>query len=65
MTSVHDPITLRFRADEKRFDMDSPSGVRFELLKKRLDKARIKGTEERIRAWLESLDPEDMGNYEM
>jgi hypothetical protein len=44
----HAPITLRFRADEKRFDMDSPSGVRFELLKKRLDKARVKGTEERI-----------------
>jgi hypothetical protein len=44
----HAPITLRFRADEKRFDMDSPSGVRFELLKKRLDKACVKGTEERI-----------------
>ena len=44
----HAPITLRFRADEKRFDVDSPSGVRFELLKKRLDKACVKGTEERI-----------------
>jgi hypothetical protein len=44
----HDPITLRFRPDEKRFDMDSPSGVRFELLKKRLDKACVKGTHERI-----------------
>jgi hypothetical protein len=44
----HAPITLRFRADDKRFDVDSPSGVRFELLKKRLDKACVKGTEERI-----------------
>ncbi|CAN5758199.1 hypothetical protein BH23GEM3_BH23GEM3_00170 [soil metagenome] len=44
----HAPVTLRFRADEKRFDMDSPSGIRFELLKKRLDKACVKGTEERI-----------------
>jgi hypothetical protein len=44
----HAPVTLRFRADEKRFDVDSPSGVRFELLKKRLDKACVKGTEERI-----------------
>jgi hypothetical protein len=44
----HAPITLRFRADEKRFDVDSPSGVRFELLKKRLDKAHVKGTDERI-----------------
>jgi hypothetical protein len=44
----HDPISLRFRPDEKRFDVDSPSGVRFELLKKRLDKACVKGTDERI-----------------
>lgn len=44
----HDPITLRFRPDEKRFDVDSPSGVRFELLKKRLDKACVAGTDERI-----------------
>ncbi len=44
----HAPVTLRFRADEKRFDMDSPSGVRFELLKKRLDKACVQGTGERI-----------------
>jgi hypothetical protein len=44
----HAPVTLRFRADEKRFDVDSPSGVRFELLKKRLDKACVKGTDERI-----------------
>ncbi len=44
----HAPVTLRFRADEKRFDVDSPSGVRFELLKKRLDKVCVKGTEERI-----------------
>ncbi|MDX1530644.1 MAG: GAF domain-containing protein [Rhodothermales bacterium] len=44
----HAPIALRFRTDEKRFDVDSASGVRFELLKKRLDKARVRGTQERI-----------------
>ena len=44
----HAPITLRFRTDETRFDVDGASGVRFELLKKRLDKAHIKGTSERI-----------------
>jgi len=44
----HASITLRFRTDEKRFDVDGASGVRFELLKKRLDKAHVKGTEERI-----------------
>lgn len=44
----HAPITLRFHTDEKRFDVDGPAGVRFELLKKRLDKARVKNTENRI-----------------
>lgn len=44
----HAPVTLRFRVDEKRFDIDGPSGVRFEMLKKRLDKAYAKGTGERI-----------------
>ena len=44
----HAPITLRFRTDEKRFDVEGASGVRFELLKKRLDKAHVHGMEERI-----------------
>lgn len=44
----HAPIALRFRTDEKRFDVDGASGVRFELLKKRLDKAHVAHTDERI-----------------
>ncbi|WP_412069200.1 GAF domain-containing protein [Rubrivirga sp. IMCC43871] len=44
----HAPVTLRFRTDETRFDVDGAAGVRFELLKKRLDKARVAGTDERI-----------------
>lgn len=44
----HAPVALRFRADEKRFDVDGPSGVRFEMLKKRLDKALVRGTGDRI-----------------
>lgn len=42
------PITLCFRTDEKKFDVEGASGVRFELLKKRLDKACVKNSEERI-----------------
>ncbi len=44
----HATIALRFRTDEKRFDVDGPTGVRFEMLKKRLDKARVRRTDDRI-----------------
>lgn len=42
------PITIRFRMDEKRFDIDSSFNVQYEMLKKRIDKATIKGSMERI-----------------
>jgi hypothetical protein len=42
------PITIRFRMDEKRFDVDGTYNARYEVVKKRIDKANIKGTEERI-----------------
>lgn len=41
-------ITIRFRMDEKRFDVDGSYNARYEVVKKRIDKANIKGTEERI-----------------
>jgi len=42
------PLTIRFRYDEKRFDVDGTYNVRYEIMKKRIDKAEIKGTEERL-----------------
>lgn len=42
------PITIRFRMDEKRFDVDGSYNARYEMVKKRIDKAHIKGTSERI-----------------
>jgi hypothetical protein len=42
------PISIRFRMDEKRFDVDGTYNARFEIVKKRIDKAHIKGTTERI-----------------
>jgi hypothetical protein len=42
------PITIRFRMDEKRFDVDGSYNARYEVVKKRIDKAFIKGTEQRI-----------------
>jgi hypothetical protein len=44
------PITIRFRMDEKRFDVDGSYNARYEVVKKRIDKAFIKGTGERITA---------------
>jgi hypothetical protein len=42
------PISIRFRMDEKRFDVDGTYNARYEVVKKRIDKANIKGTTERI-----------------
>jgi hypothetical protein len=44
------PISIRFRMDEKRFDVDGTYNARFEIEKKRLDKAYIRNTTERITA---------------
>jgi hypothetical protein len=46
----NNPIDIRFRMDEKRFDVDGAYNVRYEIIKKRIDKALIAGTNERIRA---------------
>jgi len=42
------PITIRYRIDEKQFDVDGAYNVRYEMIKKRIDKSHIKGTNERI-----------------
>ena len=42
------PISIRFRMDEKRFDVDGSYNARYEVVKKRIDKANIKGTDKRI-----------------
>jgi hypothetical protein len=34
--------------DEKRFDVDGAYNIRYEILKKRIDKAYIKGTSDRL-----------------
>jgi hypothetical protein len=41
-------LSIRFRMDEKRFDVDGTYNARYEVVKKRIDKANIKGTDERI-----------------
>lgn len=42
------PLSIRFRQEEKQFDVDGAYNVRYEILKKRIDKATIEGTNERL-----------------
>ncbi|MFT5144944.1 MAG: GAF domain-containing protein [Rhodothermales bacterium] len=42
------PLAIQFRADEKRFDVDGAYNIRYEIVKKRIDKALVRGTGERL-----------------
>lgn len=42
------PLAIRFRPDEKKFDVDGAYNIRYEIVKKRIDKATILGTGERL-----------------
>ena len=44
----HAPLSIRFRFDEKRFDVDGAYNIRYEIVKKRIDKAVVEGTGERV-----------------
>ncbi|MEI7485858.1 MAG: GAF domain-containing protein [Chryseobacterium sp.] len=44
----NEKIDIRFRMDEKRFDVDGAYNSYYEIIKKRLDKAYIKDSTERI-----------------
>ena len=41
-------LAIKFRMDEKQFDVDGAYNVRYEIVKKRIDKSYIKGTTERL-----------------
>jgi hypothetical protein len=42
------PISIGFRKDERRFDVEGSYNIRYEIMKKRLDKVNIRGTNERL-----------------
>lgn len=42
------PIAIRFRMDEKHFDVDGAYNIRYEVIKKRIDKAHVKNSTDRI-----------------
>ena len=41
-------LSIRYRMDEKQFDVDGTYNARYEVIKKRIDKACVKGSDERI-----------------
>jgi hypothetical protein len=46
---VHsNPLSITFRQDEKKFDVAGAYNIRYEITKKRIDKALTKGTSERL-----------------
>lgn len=63
-------LSIRFNMDEKQFDVDGAYNVRYEILKKRIDKAVIKGTNERLTqkgkiaiVWLQDKDRTEYLEY--
>ena len=42
------PLAIKYRMDEKQFDVDGAYNARYEIIKKRIDKAHIKNSTERI-----------------
>jgi hypothetical protein len=42
------PITISFRSDERRFDVEGAYNIRYEIIKKRIDKVHVKDTGERL-----------------
>lgn len=46
---VHNhPIDISFRADERKFDVEGAYNIRYQMIKKRIDKVHIRDTEERL-----------------
>ncbi|MCP9749792.1 GAF domain-containing protein [Ferruginibacter sp. HRS2-29] len=46
---VHsNPIDIKFRKDEKRFDVEGAYNIRYHIVKKRIDKIHIKSSAERL-----------------
>lgn len=42
------PLSICFRTEERKFDVDGTSNTRYEIVKKRIDKAHLKNSEERL-----------------
>lgn len=43
-------IDISFRADERKFDVEGAYNIRYQMIKKRIDKVRLRNSEERLTA---------------
>jgi len=46
--SFSQPLSITFRTEERKFDVDGAYNIRYEIVKKRIDKVRIRDTNERL-----------------
>ncbi len=46
--SFSQPLSILFRTEERKFDVDGAYNIRYEIVKKRIDKVRIRETNERL-----------------
>ncbi|MEM8909917.1 MAG: GAF domain-containing protein, partial [Bacteroidota bacterium] len=63
-------LSIHFHMDEKQFEVDGAYNVRYEIMKKRIDKALVKGTKERLTqkgkiaiVWLQDRDRQEYMDY--
>ena len=42
------PLAILFRTEERKFDVDGAYNIRYEIVKKRIDKVRVRDTNERL-----------------
>ena len=42
------PLSISFRTEERKFDVDGAYNIRYEIIKKRIDKVRVRDTNERL-----------------
>ena len=61
------PLNISFRMEEKRFDVDGSYHARYEVLKRRIDKAQLAGAKERLtqrdKLVIVYLQPQDREEY--
>ena len=64
------PIDISFRNDERRFDVEGAYNIRYQVIKKRIDKVNIRGTNERLTqpgkiamVYYNSLEAEEYRKY--
>jgi hypothetical protein len=48
LLAFNNTMSIHYRMDEKHFDVDGSYNARYEIIKKRIDKAFVKGSSERV-----------------